>query len=581
MILVIAQGGYGKTTLLSCWAGMTERPVAWVSLDRSDRGLRNVLRLVLASIRRVEPEACASLADYLGGALDLTPDVAAGVFTDDLVLLSRDITLVLDDFHAAADHEVEAWLAAVVQFPPPRLNLLISSREMPGGLAGDRLTALGQAAMLTDADLRFTVDEIAAALPAGLPARAPDVLARTGGWAAGVRALGLASEAGGSIPGSVRAYLASDILSGRPPELVALLEDVSAVERVTPALAAAMSRFGIAAPEALRLLEQAERSGLFVARLGSSGWWRVHPLLREALAAEQIQRDGPDPGRQAQRRASQWYASNGMMPEAVDLALRAGSPELAAETIVARVMEWLSSGWTGSLDWIERLPAEDVDSRPELLVARASSLLTLANLTGSLAVCDQAERLLDERDPLRTDPYLNTLRWELVQLRASAANQGAPARVDTSELRRLMDGPPGVSRRARGYGVTLWGMRKILAGEWAEARPHVEAIAAENVERADDFSFHTAWTLAGFDLRNADLDSCRHWIGVARRICAEGGHELRGHWLANIESSFLLETDDLDAALSLIEQALPVAPGIMFRPKHDMSMKAASILVGG
>ena len=53
LTLVSAPAGYGKSTLLSEWAGQTEMPVAWLSLDRGDNDPARFWSYFLAALRTI------------------------------------------------------------------------------------------------------------------------------------------------------------------------------------------------------------------------------------------------------------------------------------------------------------------------------------------------------------------------------------------------------------------------------------------------------------------------------------------------------------------------------------------------
>jgi ATP/maltotriose-dependent transcriptional regulator MalT len=580
LTLVIAHAGYGKTTLLSAWAAKTPRSVAWLSLDSSDRGLRQFTATVLAAIRFVAPGAAPSMDDLLAGQRELRPDLIAQVLVDDLIDLPEDLVLVLDDLHSVQDDEVAALLAAVLQFPSPRLRLVIGSREWPAGLPVERLIALGQAFVITEDDLRFGLESTRELLPDGSPLTAEDVLARTQGWAAGVRALALTRSADVPLPKSVRAYLAADVLVGLPSDMIGLLRSVSVVERVSPSLAVAMSEGAVTEDEAARLLGLAERRGLFVTRLDEAGTqWKIHPLLRDVLNEDLLREGGPPLLQRSNELASRWMAGNGMMAEAVDHALAAGMPDLAAEMISDQVIDWLESDWTGSLEWVDRLPPSAARERPELQLAQLVSLFTQSNVPAALALCDEIDAELDRR-VLATDPlFENALRWDVISVRASLGNMGAPVTVTLDQLRELMEGPPGVRRQTRSYGVTQWAIRMMLAGRWEEARPLVEAIARESLLDADDFAFQVTWSLAGLHLRAIDLSSCNQWLMLAERVCETGHHDLRSHWMACLRSAFLYETGDPEQAEAIARRTIPLAPGLFTLPKSQMTLMIARIMI--
>src|SRR5262249_57543908 len=53
IVSVVAQAGYGKTTLLGAWAGREPDRVAWLSLDRHDNDLGLLVTYATAALNRV------------------------------------------------------------------------------------------------------------------------------------------------------------------------------------------------------------------------------------------------------------------------------------------------------------------------------------------------------------------------------------------------------------------------------------------------------------------------------------------------------------------------------------------------
>ena len=54
LTLISAAAGFGKTTLLSDWVRHTDRPVAWLSLDRGDNDPGRFWRYVIAALQTVD-----------------------------------------------------------------------------------------------------------------------------------------------------------------------------------------------------------------------------------------------------------------------------------------------------------------------------------------------------------------------------------------------------------------------------------------------------------------------------------------------------------------------------------------------
>ena len=81
------------------------------------------------------------------------------------------------------------------------------------------------------------------------------------------------------------------------------------------------------------LLEEAERSGLFLIPLDEvRGWWRYHHLFADLLHARL---EAEQPGRAAQlhRNAAAWYSEHGLADDAIRHAVAAGEMVWAARII--------------------------------------------------------------------------------------------------------------------------------------------------------------------------------------------------------------------------------------------------------
>ena len=56
LVLIIAEAGFGKTTLLADWARTAERRTAWYRLEPDDRDWLTFIRHLVASGRELDPD---------------------------------------------------------------------------------------------------------------------------------------------------------------------------------------------------------------------------------------------------------------------------------------------------------------------------------------------------------------------------------------------------------------------------------------------------------------------------------------------------------------------------------------------
>jgi ATP/maltotriose-dependent transcriptional regulator MalT len=247
-----------------------------------------------------------------------------------------EVALVLDDYHLIEAQPVHGSLAFLLEYRPPRLQLLLASRADPP-LPLARLRARGQLAELRAAELRFTREEAAAVLHEAaepdlpLPEAAVAALAaRTEGWVAGLQLAGLSLRGQPDVAGFVASFsgshryvldfLAEEVLDRQPDEVRAFLLGTSVLERLSGELCDAVTgRTG-----SQRLLEQVERANLFLIPLDEvRGWWRYHQLFADLLQAR-LREEQPDQAVQLHRNAAAWYERHGLADDAIRHALAGG-----------------------------------------------------------------------------------------------------------------------------------------------------------------------------------------------------------------------------------------------------------------
>ncbi|HEY6057809.1 MAG TPA: AAA family ATPase, partial [Candidatus Limnocylindrales bacterium] len=160
VILVTAEAGYGKTTLLSDFARRTRNRTMWYRLDEEDRDWISVLNYIVAAGRQLDPEFGPSTTSLLGDIGDAPP--ARDRIVDELVAELRTlgpVSLVLDDYHLVDDvPDVRAVMRELVARAPDRFTFIFLGRRRPT-IPLARLRTLGELAELTANDLRFDTVE--------------------------------------------------------------------------------------------------------------------------------------------------------------------------------------------------------------------------------------------------------------------------------------------------------------------------------------------------------------------------------------------------------------------------------------
>lgn len=368
--LVLAPAGSGKTSLLVDWCDATSVPTAWLSVDETDR---DGGQLWVAAA-----EALGEVVDGIGSgpaarARRGSASAAAAALVAELESVDHPpcVVLVVDDIHLVDDDvDVVASLARFLNAAPPWLHVVLASRRTPE-LPLDRLRVRGQLTSVEFAELRFSpaeAEDMLVRLDVALgPDEVVEAVDRAGGWAAGLQLTALARRSVRAQPASMprvdqRGLLFSDYvwreaLSGERAVVVDLLLDTCVARRTNAGLAAALT----GREDAGDLLREAEERGLFVTRLGPSGWFEVHGVVRHELLVE-ARRRSPERVTAMYERAALWFEDAGDVATALEHWILADRPRQALRLLAERVGDLYDWGRAATIERTLALIPLDVAS---------------------------------------------------------------------------------------------------------------------------------------------------------------------------------------------------------------------------
>jgi DNA-binding SARP family transcriptional activator len=383
-VLVVAAPGYGKSTLMAQVARETDRPCVWCSCALRPGTL---LRGLIAGLAERAPGIGAGLdpagppeevvADLCGEVLDAFPD---------------GLGVTLDDVHLLAGTQDEAALRALVAELPHVADLALLARRPPP------LALPPQALVVSEGDLALSAAESGELLAElGLELARGDLQElhrRTEGWITGLL---LALQSGGLVPDErggtaearLFAYLEAEVLAGLGPEEGDFLLATAVLDRVTPALAAAVT----GRADAGTLLERLVEGHRLTFRVpGPGGWYRHHHLLL-ALLRHRLEGRGRPALAEGHRRAARALLEAGEPDEAVRHYLTAGDLGAAVSALEPMGRSPLGPDGGALGGWLDAIPAELWSDSPGLLLAHASLLFGRAEYE---AAFDALERALDD-----------------------------------------------------------------------------------------------------------------------------------------------------------------------------------------
>ena len=621
LTLISAPAGFGKTTLVSEWRATpagSAYPLAWVSLDATDRDPARFWSYVSAALDQLLPGAGTRALALLRSSRPPTIETVLLSLLNALSAFPADAALVLDDYHLIDVAPIHQAVGFMLDHLPPRLHLVIITRADPP-LPLARLRARGELVELRAADLRFTSEEVSAFLAEvmGVQLSPTDVAtldARTEGWIAGLQFAALAMRGRGdrdsfvtSFSGShrfVMDYLVDEVLARQPAHLQRFMLHTAILDRMcgplcdalllgpatddqppradrqtaiyddaAPSLAANSGPASFVDSFSQVLLEEIERGNLFLIALDDERrWYRYHHLFADVLRQRLATSAGPEFVASLHGRAAAWYEREGLIVEAMEHALAARAWPDAARMIEHHAMRFIFQGQVGAvLGWLHRLPDPFVRADGRLCLIYALGLGDTGRLDAAEARLQDAERLArSERPPGKAEVILGEVALIRAMLARSLGDIGHCVALSREALVLL---PPSEAARrsaamlnlARGY---------LQSGDVTQASERLALDAVRLVGESGNLIGHLS-ALANLARLQA-LQGRLHIAAATYRRTAEipvgaGSLQALGSGAASYYiglSSLHYEWNELDAAEEHLSAGMELVQGTLTIDAH-------------
>ena len=414
LTLLIAPGGFGKTTLLAeCCRDVLEGgvPVAWLTLDGRD-----------------DP---AMLDTYLAYAFNLAGiDFLLPLHSDEsgthspyprTALLLRAIesyggpvVLGLDETERLTDPALVAHLNFLLRGAPANLHMAIAGRELPAGLDVSSSVLGSDAEILTAEDLRFTREDIAGFFERKLSRRdLASVESTSAGWPIALRIR--LNENPADLTGSDRVvrdvvgnWVESRLWYSFSEQERELLLDAGLFDWMD----AELLDDALGNRDVLRCLQEIRSlDGLLVpVRRDGSEIWQLHSLIRDHCAGWR-RRNTPLRYQRVHRDIARALAGRGRTVAAMRHAAHADDMALLATVLLdaGGVRLWLREGIDRLVAADRLLSGEVIAQHPRLALVRCVALAACGRLSDARRVlADARGNLPQTRSAEDLDLFLDT-----------------------------------------------------------------------------------------------------------------------------------------------------------------------------
>ncbi len=413
LTLISAPAGFGKTTLVSEWLDGCQRQVAWLSLDEGDKDPMRFISYFIAAVQTIKEGFGDSVLGILQSPEPLDIEPILTMLLNEISTFAEPFLLVLEDYHAVDSKQVDHCLEFLVEYQPPQMHLVITSREDPQ-LPLARYRARGQLAEFRAADLRFTTDEAAELLNhlTGLALSYQNIAAletRTEGWVAGLQLAAISLQGLKDPDGFIQSftgshrfvmdYLIEEVLNQQSEGNQKFLLCTSILDRMCGQLCDAILPDHSVTGQSI--IEYLERSNLFIVPLDNERhWFRYHHLFGDLLRNRLEQRLSQEDIALLHTRASDWYETKGMILEAFNHATLTRDIQRAERLMEHKGMPIDMPGVPLTiLNWLETLPVSVLNDNPSLWWKQAAMMLSSYQTIGVEEKLRAAEAALASKIP--------------------------------------------------------------------------------------------------------------------------------------------------------------------------------------
>src|SRR4030042_6048664 len=131
LTLISAPAGFCKTTLVSEWVAVCERPVAWLLLDEGNNDPTRFLTYLVAALQTIASNIGAGALAVLQAPQPPPTEVILTALLNEITTIPDNFVLVLDDYHVLDAKPVDETLTFLLEHLPPPMHLVIATREDP------------------------------------------------------------------------------------------------------------------------------------------------------------------------------------------------------------------------------------------------------------------------------------------------------------------------------------------------------------------------------------------------------------------------------------------------------------------
>jgi len=385
LILICADAGYGKTTLLTQFCSKLDKLFMFYDLDATDNDIATFFNYLVEGIQRHYADFGQRTRTVILQTRNI--EIIVGTFINEFIEKcssvisdakkeSGDFYIILDDYHHLQQNkEIGNALDYLLRHLPHNLHLIISSRSTPP-LNLAYYLAKQELFRLEKWHLQFTIKEIQELLNEIYGLKIPKteielIEKHSEGWITAIQLILQRISTSGEIHNFL---IKTSILAEMDKESCNYLLKIK---------------------DADRMLKNLESEHIFITKINNN-FYRYHPLFREflnnrlkiSLSSRQIN--------WLYQRAGQYFRKKGDYLNAIKYFLNGEHYDRAAKILTKNQFIMQSESIYTSVQLINQLPLSIVDKYPRLLMAKSKYLSYLGKWDDALRLAMRAKQIFQK-----------------------------------------------------------------------------------------------------------------------------------------------------------------------------------------
>ncbi len=412
LVLICADAGYGKTTLLAQFCESLSVPFVYYDLDDTDANMATFFSYLVAGVRKHRPHfgrAVDELVQQTGNV-----DIIVGTFINEYVqTMNQELYIILDDFqHLQNNRKICSAIDYLLRHMPENLHFIISSRTVPNINLAYYLTKQELIKIEKD-QLRFTLDEIRALLTNvyDLKVDVADlkrIAEFSEGWVTVLQLILQKIRAAGeeTTQDTLNSYAASDenifsyfareVFEQTSRVVKEFLLKTSVLDYLNPRVCDHL----LGTRRSRKIIEQLDAENMFVSKVGDN--YQYHPIFHEFLRKMIGQYFTSGTVKGLHEKAGMHLLAQKEYGPAVKHLVAAERYAKAADILQKEHQHWMRrSDYAGFIQLVDIIPAAVLERHPYLLLRKADALDNIDKKTQALRLTESVLKIFSRKKDRR------------------------------------------------------------------------------------------------------------------------------------------------------------------------------------